>query len=141
VLVPLLNQSPLSKIGSVFLSSTALSSGEWTKVDLLDQRVKKIKSVARGCGTGKPFVSIFGDGAKGPLVLTIASCYQALYDALKTLANSPLVYAAVLYHPRQTLSLDVEVMALSIVGDEQWISGDPVEGVRVVLESHGVTTP
>lgn len=135
--VPLLNQSPLSHIGTVYISSDATASGEWTRVEFLDTRTKKIKSVVRGCGSGKPYVSIFGDGAKGSITLVIGSCYQALYDALKTLQQSAAHSTAVFYHARGTRSLEVEVLSISVPDDTQWQAGDPVEGVRVQLLSYG----
>lgn len=140
--MPLLDQSPLSKIGSVYLSSDATSGGQWTLVNWPDwsSRAKKVKSTVHGLD-GTPYVSQAGLGAKGRMTLHIPSCYVALYNALRGLADGVSHYTAVLYHPTLgTVSRDVAVIDCLTTEDEQWTSDHPIPNVYVHLESFGATS-
>lgn len=133
----LLNQSPLSKIGTVFLSDDATTNGNWTYVELSDwsSAGKKATSVQFGL-TGKPFVSTVGIGVKGYRTLSIPSCTSTLYSALRALVGATH-YTAVLYHPTGTFSWDVQVINVTSPVDDQWASGDPVKDLVVKLVVHG----
>lgn len=132
----LLNQSPLSKVGTVFLSDDATTNGSWTYVELQDisTAAKKATSVQFGLdGTG--FMSIAAIGVKGIRTLFIPSCTDTLYQALRALA--PATHrTAVLYHPSGTLSLDVQVMSTTSPVDDQWRAGDAWKDVTVKLLVH-----
>jgi hypothetical protein len=137
--MPLVDQSPLSKIGSVFFSSDATSGGQWTLVNWTDwsSRTKKVKSTVYGLD-GAPFVSQSGLGAKGRMTLHIPSCYVALYNALRALANGTTHHTALLYHPTLgTISRDVVVIDVITTEDDQWTSDHPIPNVYVRLESFG----
>lgn len=133
----LLNQSPLSKIGSVFLSSDATTNGTWTYVELVDwsSAGKKANSVAYGLD-GTPYVSTVALGVKGLRTLLIPSCTSTLYAALRALTPATH-YTAVFYHPTGTFSWDVQVIAVVSPLDDQWQSGDPVKDLTVRIVVHG----
>lgn len=132
----LLNQSPLSKIGTVYLSDDATITGAWTYVELSDwsSASKKANSVAYGLD-GTPFVSVVSIGVKGMRTLQIPSCTSTLYAALRALAPATH-YTATLYHPTATLSWDVQVVSVVSPVDDQWQAGDPVKDVTVKMVVH-----
>ena len=132
----LLNQSPLSKIGTVFLSSDATTNGTWTYAELSDwsSAGKKANSVQFSLD-GTPYVSTVPLGVKGPRTLSIPSCTSTLYAALRALTPATH-YTAVLYHPTATLSWDVQVIAVTSPVDDQWASGDPVKDLTVRFVVH-----
>lgn len=132
----LLNQSPLSKIGTAYLSEDATISGGWTYVELSDWSLagKKANSVQYGLD-GTPYVSIVSIGVKGTRTLMIPSCTSTLYAALRALAPSTH-YTATLYHATGTFSWDVQVISVTSPVDDQWKSGDAVKDVTVKLVVH-----
>ena len=136
-----LEQSGVSHIGSVYLTSDATVTGMWTYVEWSDwsSRTKKVKSVVYGLDSPPtPYVSRVGTGAKGYMTLRIPSCTAALYDALIALIAGGTHYTAVLYHAQLgTVSRDVEVLDVIAPEDAQWADGDPVENVTVRLVSFG----
>lgn len=132
----LLNQSPLSSIGSVYISDNALIGGNWTYAELTDwsSAGKKANSVTYGLD-GTPFVSTVALGVKGTRTLLIPSCTSTLYAALRALTPATH-YTATLYHATGTFSWDTQVVAVTSPVDDQWQPGDAVKDVTVRLVVH-----
>lgn len=128
----LLNTSPLSSIGSVYISSDGTGSGTWAYAELTTWSTagKKASSVQFGL-TGTPFVSKVGIGVKGTHNLFIPSCPIALYTALKALETASHETAALKHSSLGNVSWDVDVLSVVATGDDAWIGTDPVKDVNV----------
>ena len=139
--MPLLQATPPSSIGSVYLTGDATSSGAWCLVEWTDwsSRTKKVKTNTPAWD-GTPHLSTAGVGAKGQISLRIPSCTSTLYSSLLALANTRTHYTATLKHAQLgTVSREVEVVdVVSLDDNKQDIAGDPVENVTVRLMSFGV---
>ena len=133
----LLNQSPLSHVDAVYLSDDATITGQWVYCELPDFSSAGKKAVSATFGLdGTGYLSVVALGVKGYRTILIPSCTETLYDALRALA--PTTHrTAVLYHPSQTFSWDVQVISTTSPIDDQWRAGDPLKDVTVKLMVHG----
>jgi hypothetical protein len=135
--VPLL-ATPLSKIGSIYLTSDGTADGEYTRVLWVDRgtRPNPIRPVVVSIDATS-VVYNKNTGRKGPITLRIPSCPDTLRDALKVACNNGGHKTATLYHAAESVTLDVEYLRIDQPEDtDEWQEGDPRE-VIVRLWSHG----
>jgi hypothetical protein len=135
--VPLL-ATPLSKIGSIYLTSDGTADGEYTRVLWVDRgtRPNPIRPVVTSIDATS-VVYNKNTGRKGPITLVIESCYATLRNLLKTACNNGGHKTLEIYHPAESATLDVEYLRIDQPDDDaEWIADDP-RPVIVRLQSHG----
>lgn len=136
--MPLLDASPLSSIGSVYISSDGTNTGTWCFAELSDWSSASRKAKATTFGLdGTPYVSTVSLGVKGTRTLSIPSCPIALYNALKALENSTHETATLKHASLGTVTWDVDVLSVVSAIDDAWKAGDPVRDVTVRMAVFG----
>lgn len=130
--MPLLNVSPLSSFGSVYISSDGTVTGTWAFAELLDwsSSGRKAKSMQYGLD-GTPYVSTVALGVKGRRRLFIPSCPITLYNALKALETSSHETATLKHASLGTVVWEVDILAVVTTVDDAWATTDPVRDVNV----------
>lgn len=136
--MPLILASPLSRIHTTYFSHNGLSTGDWMHVEWRNwSRLRKLKTVTRA-SDGSSTTYMVGLGTKGPMILFAPSMPTVVYQGLRTLADSASRYVFAPQHAYVgSPTYDVDVISVLAEGDGQYITGDPIENVTIVLESHG----
>lgn len=128
----LLNTSPLSSFGSVYISSDGTTNGTWCYAELPDWSSATRKGASTQYGLdGTVYVSKVSLGVKGTRTLHIPSCPVALYTALKALETSSHETATLKHASLGTVTWDVDVLSVVSTVDDAWVSTDPVKDVVV----------
>lgn len=128
----LLNVTPLSSFGSVYISSDGTVTGTWCFAELTTWSSATRKAASAQFGLdGTPYVSKIALGVKGVQNLFIPSCPIALYTALKALETATHETAALKHSSLGNVSWDVDVLSVLATGDDAWIGTDPVKDVNV----------